>query len=88
MGRTNSDLSLASPFLLKFSGRLGQISKHGTLRTNQCRPLVELDSKKAHSSILTEKRADNIILDLAQIKRKNAQEISHLSHFSNRRQTH
>lgn len=74
--RTTSDVNLYSPFLLKFEGRMTQLSKKGTLITPH--PLTT--SFQHESKKLTEKRAYNILLDLNQIKSKNAREMEHISH--------
>lgn len=79
-GRTNSELNLFSPFLLKFEGRMTQVSKKGTLTA----PPAFTASFQRHANKLTEKRAYNILLDLQQIRNKNAKTTEHMAHFSQR----
>ena len=60
---------------------MGQISRKGTLHTQLHASFAgfERDSKKVRSTLLTEKRADNILLDLDQIKSRNAKELKQLT---------
>jgi hypothetical protein len=79
--RTNSELNLFSPFLLKFEGRMTQVSKKGTLTAP---PPALTASFPRDAKKLTEKRAYNILLDLQQIRDKNAKTTEHMAHFSQR----
>lgn len=60
---------------------MGQISRKGTLQTQLHASFAgfEREGKKARSTLLTEKRAENILLDLDQIKFRNAKELNQLT---------
>jgi hypothetical protein len=72
LSRANSEVNLYSPFLLKFEGRMTQISKKGTLTVP---PPLFAASFHRDTKKLTEKRAYNILLDLDQIRNRNARDI-------------
>lgn len=60
---------------------MGQISRKGTIHTQLQASFAgfEREGKKVRSTLLTEKRADNILLDLDQIKSRNAKELKQLT---------
>lgn len=50
--RGKSEVNLFSSFLLKFEGKLSQISKQGTLTSQFSASTFERDSKKVRSTVL------------------------------------
>lgn len=81
LSRANSEINLYSPFLLKFEGRMTQISKKGTLTVPPpaFTSSFQREAKKLTSNVLNAKRADNILLDLNEVRDRNAKALLHMT---------